>query len=108
MMDDDSRSRLFRFKLEFFREFHIDACRIEELKQLCLIFEIRASRIAKAEARSLVALTEELVQIFRIVAGDAQLFANSFVPQLGQGFGAFNTQPVKVKVFSGPESTAAK
>src|SRR5258707_10899363 len=98
MMDDDRRSRLFRLKLKLFGQFHVDARRIEQLKQLQLIFQIGTSRIAKAEPRSLVALAEKLVQILRIVSGDTQLFADSFVPQLRQCLRAFHAQPVKEKI----------
>src|SRR5713101_283670 len=85
MMDDDSRSRLLRLKLELFGQFHVDPCRIEQLKQLRLILQIRAGGIAKAEARALIALPEKFIEVLCVAGGNAQFFADAPVPQLGHG-----------------------
>jgi hypothetical protein len=42
MMYNDRRSRLFWFELKFFAQLYIDPRRVEQLKQLGLVFEIRA------------------------------------------------------------------
>jgi len=48
---------------------------IEQLKQLCLILQIRTGGIAKAEARTLVALTKQLIKTFAS-GGDAEFLSN--------------------------------
>src|SRR5438309_330496 len=98
MMDNNCLSRLFRVEVECFGQLNIDARRIQQLKELRLILKIRTCGVTEAEPRPLIALAEKLVQVLRVATGDAQLFANSFVPQFRQGLGAFNTQSVKVEI----------
>src|SRR5882762_7912159 len=98
MMDHDRRSRLFRLKLKFFTQLNVDARRIEQFKKLRLVFEIRTRRIAKTEPRALITLAKQLIKILRIRISDAQFLTNMFVPVLRQRFGAFDAQPVEIKI----------
>ena len=43
-MNDDRGSRLLGIELKLFSQFNTDARRIEQLKQLCLILQIRTRR----------------------------------------------------------------
>ena len=69
-----------------------------EREKLLLIFESRTGRITKTVTRALILLLEKSRQFRRISARNTQLFANAFVPQLGQRFRTLNTQTVKVEI----------
>ena len=71
-MDHNRRSRLLWHDLKFFRQLNVDARRIEQLKQFCLVFEVRACGIAKTESRTLVTLTKQLIKVRHVSISDAQ------------------------------------
>src|SRR6267378_2424930 len=98
MMNNDCRRRLLGIELKFFRQLNIDARRIEQFEKLGLVLEVRTGGITEAEARSLIALTKQLIKIFRVVIGNIELLTDPLVPQLSQRFGAFDTQAMKIKI----------
>src|SRR3981081_3070908 len=98
MMNNNRRGRLLGLELKFFGQLNVDARGIEQLKQFCLVFEIRTSRIAKTEARTLIALTKQFIKIFLVSVSDTQFLTNVSVPILGQRFGAFHAEAVKIEI----------
>src|SRR6266404_8677343 len=98
MMNNDRRGRLLRLELKFFRQLNVDARGIEQLKQFCLVFEIRTSGIAKTESRTLIALTKQFIKILLVSVGDTQFLTNVSVPILGQRFGAFHAKAMKIEI----------
>src|ERR1700750_241806 len=98
MVDNNSRSRLFWLQLKLLAQFNADARRIEKSEKLLLILKSRARRISETETRSLVFLLEQSRQLGRILSSYAELFANPFVPKLGERFGTLDTQTVEVKI----------
>ena len=72
---------------------------MEQREQLGLVLQIWTCGIAEGIARSTVFLVEEVADVGRIFARDAQLFAHLFVQVFGQGFGSFNAEAMQVEVF---------
>src|SRR5215213_9053044 len=91
MVDNNSRSRLLWLQLKLFAQLHVDTRRIKQREKLLLIFEPRACRISETVARALILLLEQSRQIRRIRTGDAELFANAFMPQFSQRLRALDT-----------------
>src|ERR1051325_1912584 len=98
VVDNNSRSRLFRFQLKFLAELHVDAVRLQQRKELLLIFEIGTGGITEAVARALVFLTKQSRQLRRIRAANPQLLTKALVPHLGKCLRALTTKAVKVEI----------
>src|ERR1041385_7851008 len=79
MVDNNSRSRLLWFQLKFLAELHVDAARVQQCKELLLIFEIGTGRITEAVTRALILLAEQARQLRRIRACYSQLLTNALV-----------------------------
>src|SRR5438270_7515356 len=87
VVDDDGGGGLFGHELKFFAQLNADARRVEQLEEFRLVFEVRAGRVAEAEARALVALVEEFRKLRGVAAGYPQLFADALVPEFGERLG---------------------
>ena len=88
MVHDDGRGALLRIQQEAGGQVHANVLvRMDHREELGLVFEIRARRIAERVARAAIFLVEEIADVRRIVAGDAEFFADALVPKLGQRFG---------------------
>ena len=55
-------------------------------------------RIAERISRAAILLVEQIANVRRIFARDAQLFAHLLVQIFGQGFGGFHAQPVQIEI----------
>src|SRR5258708_18270886 len=95
MMDDDGRSGLFRFHVKSAGQVNADVLfRLEQVKDLGLVFQVGARRITERVTRAALFLMKHIANTGRVVAGNAQLFSHVFVEQLGQGLGSLTTQAV--------------
>src|SRR5947209_16949066 len=97
-MHDDRGGGLLRLKLKLFRERYINARRIEQLKELGLIFKVRARRITETEARALIALMKKFRKLRGVPYCDTHLFADALVPEFREGLSRFNTETMKVEI----------
>ena len=77
MVNNNSRSGLFRLQLKLLAQLHVDARGIKQGEELLLIFESRARRISKTVTRALILLLEQSWQLRRIKPCYPELFANA-------------------------------
>ena len=71
---------------------------MQQREQLGLIFQVGARRIAERIARSLILLMEQIANVRRVLARDAQFLAHCFVKIFRQRFRRFHAEPVKIEV----------
>ena len=98
MVGDKRRRRLFRFELELIAQLQADPCRVEQLEQLGLIFQVRTGGVSERVAAAAVVLLEELSDARRIVAGDSPFAAKLPMERFGEALRHFYAKPVQVKV----------
>src|SRR5689334_18020218 len=99
MMYHDRARRLLRIELVSRRELHSHRLlRLQQREQLHLVRQIRTRRISEGEARAAVLLVEEVADVRRVFARDAELLAHALVVILGEGFRGLDAEAVEVQV----------
>jgi hypothetical protein len=73
--------------------------RLQQGKQLSLILQIRAGRIAKRIPRSAIFLMKQVAYVRGILPGNTQLFAHLLVVKFGQGLSGLDAQSVEIEIF---------
>src|SRR6266542_131840 len=100
MMDDDRRGGLLRVKLVFLGQFDPDPPRIQQLEDLGLLLQVRASGVPERVSRPPVAQVEERLHLLGVLVGDAQLLADALVPVLGERLGHLDGDAVQLQVLA--------
>lgn len=78
MVHYNRRRTLLRFQQESCSQAHADVFfGMEQRKQFCLIFQVRARGVAEAEARTAILLMKEIADVRRVVACCAQPAAST-------------------------------
>ena len=91
--------RLFRFQQESSRQLYADILLgVQQGKQLGLIFEVGTRRIAERITRSLIFLVEEIADMRRVLARDAQFLAHLFMQIFCQRLRCLYAEPVQIKI----------
>lgn len=89
MMHDYRRSRLFRHELKLSAQRYSNLFRMKQLEKRRLIFEVRARRIAEAEALTLISLMKKCLDRQTVLGRYAKLFSHSLVPKFGHRLDCF-------------------
>ena len=99
MVDDDAVGALLGLQVEALGEPHSYVfLGLEQVEDLCLIFQIRARWVSKRVAGAAIFLMEEIGNARRIFGSNTEKFAHLFVSQLCQRLGRFHREAVQIKV----------
>src|SRR5579864_2353585 len=100
MMHHNCRSRLLRVHVEAGGQMDADVLfRLQDGKELGLVFQIGTGWIAERVARATVLLVEEVAGSWSVISGNTQLFANVFVEKFCQCLRRLHTQAMQVEIF---------
>src|ERR1700733_2210202 len=100
MMHHDSGGALLRLKQESRSQAHANIFfRLEQSKQLGLILQIRARRIAERISRSAILLMKQIANLRSVFPRNPQSLAHLLVMKLRQRLRRLYAQSVQIQVF---------
>src|SRR6266516_2025099 len=97
-MDDEGGRRLLRFQLVSGRQTHPDLLRLQQSKNLLLIFQSGAGLITQGVTPPPVTLFEEHLNLRAVLIVNSQLAPDALVKILRQRLGRFHAQTVQIEV----------
>src|SRR5262249_14849197 len=98
VMGDQRVGRLLGRELKLLGQCHADPLPVEQPHELRAVLQVWAGRVAERVPAAAVSHPQDAVDGVRVVTADAKRLAYPRVPELREGLGKLNREPVQLQV----------